>query len=362
MLYRILCLWVFNHPPKGVSKTEVSKQNNLSVGDAFELLRTNGYSRAFVEKFLPEWWDNSLLKTSSGALQFALIIKQRLGLEVIFSEEGTLRLAEEPFTVRFKHRKNTHQDELSVVKNLGKAAASIANHIAPEYSELPNTPSGLRSYILQKTNHTNINLDNLLDVCWSHGIPVLFLDSLPKGAKRMTGMIINHNEQPSIMLGFRHKHKARQLFVLAHEMAHLILGHVTNEMLLIDEDLDSEIETLNNETTTSIDDEEIQADRFALDLIRGEHKLSFEHIKLDQPTELAIFAMRESEKFGIDAGHIIASYAFESMDWPTANTAMNFFEDSGDAINYIKHVFSEKALLENVSEEAQSYLNILQGI
>ncbi len=341
----------------------MSKQNNtLSVGDAFELLSSNGYTRVFVEKFLPEWWDNSLLKTSSGALQFALIIKQRFGLEVFFTDEGTLRLAEESFTVRFKHRKNTHQDELSVVKNLGKADASIANHIVPEYSELPNSPSDLRNYILQKTNHTNINLEGLLEVCWSHGIPVLFLDTLPRGAKRMTGMIVNHNGRPSIMLGFRHKHKARQLFILAHELAHLMLGHVGDATLLIDEDLDSEIETLNEEIEASLDAEEIQADRFSLDLIRGDHELSFAHLKLDQPTELAVFAMEESEQFGIDAGHIIASYAFETMDWPTANTAMNFFENSSDAINCIRSVFSEKALLENVSEEAQSYLNTLQGI
>ncbi|MEN8170582.1 MAG: ImmA/IrrE family metallo-endopeptidase [Pseudomonadota bacterium] len=341
----------------------MSKQNNtLSVGDAFELLNSNGYPRAFVEKFLPEWWDNSLLKTSSGALQFALIMKQRLGLEVFFTEDGSLRLSEESFAVRFKHRKNTHQDELSVVKNLGKSAASIANHIASEYLVLPNSPSDLRSYILHKTNQTEINLEGLLSVCWSHGIPVLFLDTLPRGAKRMTGMIVNHNGRPSIILGFRHKHKARQLFVLAHELAHLILGHVADETLLIDEDLDSEIETLNDEVEASLDAEEVQADKFALDLIRGNHELSFAHLKLDQPTELAVFAMKESEQFGIDAGHIIVSYAFETMDWPTANTAMNFFENSGDAINCIRNVLSEKALLENISEEARSYLNILQGI
>jgi len=334
----------------------------LSVGDAFELLNSNGYPRNFVEKFLPEWWDNSLLKTSSGALQFALIIKQRLGLEVCFSEEGFLYLLDDPFSVRFKHRKNTHQDELSVVKNIGKAAASIANHIALEYIPLPDNPSELREYILQKNNHTDVNLDGLLEICWSHGIPVLFLETLPRGAKRMTGMIVNHNERPSILLGFRHNHKARQLFVLAHELAHLILGHIADETLLIDEDLDSEVDTLNEELDTTLDSEEAEADKFALELIRGKHELSFADLNHDQPTELAVFAMQENERHGIDAGHIIASYAFETMDWPTANTAMNFFENSGEAINCIKYAFSKNALLENVSEEAQSFLHILQGI
>lgn len=227
---------------------------------------------------------------------------------------------------------------------------------------LPDSPYELREYILQKTNHTNVNLEGLLEVCWSHGIPVLFLETLPRGAKRMTGMIVNHNGRPSILLGFRHNHKARQLFVLAHELAHLILGHVTGETLLIDEDLDSEVETLNEELKSTLDSEEAEADEFALELIRGKHELSFAHLSLDQPTELAVFAMQENERYGIDPGHIIASYAFETMDWPTANTAMNFFENSGEAINCIKEIFSEKALLENVSEEAQSYLHILQGI
>lgn len=339
-----------------------NQNNTLNVGDAFDLLKSNGFPRSFVEKLLPEWWDNSLLKTSSGVLQFALIIKQRLGLEVYFSNEGLLSIKEDPFTVRFKHRKDTCSNDLGAVKNLGKAAASISRHITSDYTPLPNEPLLLRKYILSHTGQNEINLDGLLSICWSHGIPVLFLENLPAKAKRMTGMIVNHNERPSILLGFRHKHKARQLFVLAHELAHLSLGHVASETLLIDEDLDSETDSLNNQIEITLDEEEKDADNFALRLIRGEYAFSFSELKLDQPTELAIYAMEKGALHGIDPGHIIVSYAFETLDWPTANNAMKFFEGSDGAIRCIKESFLRNSNLEEISDEVKSYLFMLQGV
>jgi len=338
------------------------QSNKLSVSNAFKLLKNAGYPKSYVEKLLPEWWDSALLKTSSGALQFALFAKQRLGLEVRFSDDGSLHIAEDPITVRFKHRKDTSSDELTVVKNLGKAAASIASHTVSNYAPLPESAFELRSYILEKTGNTAIDFERLLKICWDHGIPVLFLETLPKKAKRMTGMVVNHSGKPTILLGFRHNHQARQLFVLAHELGHLLLGHVGEESLLIDEDLDSEIDTLNSQIETTLDAEEEDADKFALQLLRGNHELSFDTIVgLEQPTELAVFAMQEGEKHGIDPGHIIASYAFESLDWPTANKAMNFFENSGDAISKIRQCYIDSANLENLSEESESYLLALQG-
>lgn len=339
-----------------------NQDGTLSVGDVYELLNSSGYPRAFVEKLLPDWWDNSLLKTNSGALKFALIIKQRLGLEVNFSKDGKLSLIDDPYRVRFKHRKNTHQDELTVVKNLGKAAASIARHTVHKYTPLPNDPFTLRKCILDTTNSASVTLESLLNICWSHGIPVLFLENLPRNTKRMTGMIVNHKGTPSILLGFRHNDKARQLFVLAHEIGHLALGHVDDETLLIDEDLDTEVESLNQGIELQLDNEEQTADNFALNLIRGDHELSFSHISLEQPTELAVFAMEEGGQNGIDPCHIIVSYAFETLDWPTAAKAMKFFENTDDAIGEIKRIFSENASLENLSDEAQAYLHMLQGL
>ena len=58
----------------------------ITVKSTFERLQAAGYPRAYVTKLLPDWWDNSLFKTSAGAFQLALILKQRLGLDVSFGK------------------------------------------------------------------------------------------------------------------------------------------------------------------------------------------------------------------------------------------------------------------------------------
>lgn len=255
-----------------------NQKKPLFVGEVYTLLGQAGYPRLYVESMLPAWWSNSLLKTSSGALQFALFIKQRLGLEVEFNEDGQLSLKDEIISVRYKHRKGTDTGQLTVVKNLGKAATSILKNGVSEYIPLPKSPKQLRSYVLKKTEKSVLDFEALLDVCWLSGIPVLFLENIPRTARRMTGMVVDHNGQHSILLGLRDTLKARQLFILAHEIGHLLLGHVKKDSLLIDEDLDTAFDTLNDSILTTLDDEENEADQFALDLIRGELDLRFEEI------------------------------------------------------------------------------------
>lgn len=324
-------------------------------------MKDAGYPKKFVETMLPEWWDNRLLETSSGILQFALFAKQRFGLEVKFSEDGSLQVTDDTVQVRFKHRKGTSQDDLTVVKNLGKAVASIVKYTTPEYRPLPSNAMELREIALGYSNNGSISFEALLQVCWTYGIPVFFLDKIPRSAKRMTGMVVNQSGNPTILLGFRHDHRSRQLFVLAHELAHILLGHVGANALLIDNDLDFVEDTLVDQSAASIDDEERQADRFALEVIRGVRELSFDTV-FDEPSELAMFALEEGGRYGIDSGHIITSYAFDTLDWPTANSAMKFMTEPDGAINLIREKFKNNANFDQVSEETADYLDSLQGL
>lgn len=338
------------------------EKDQISTADAFRFLRTEGFPRPYVERLLPEWWDNSLLKTSSGIFQFALFAKQRLGLEIKFNEQGCLFLAEDSIAARFKHRKDTHAEELKVVKNLGKAAASIATHTVVNSKDLPSTALELRQYILDGKGISCLDFNSLVDTCWEHGIPVLFLDLVPASARKMTGMVVNHSGRPTILLGFKHQHQSRQLFILAHELGHILLGHVAPNTLLIDEDLDSKFDTLEHQPATTLDKEESDADNFALELIRGtlDEPLEFDST-VSSPSELATLALDIGSKKGIDPGHIILSYAFDTLDWPTANQAMKFFENGGGALNLIRDKFFAYANLDSLGEESRSHLLSLQN-
>jgi Zn-dependent peptidase ImmA (M78 family) len=333
---------------------------SISASEAYGLLQREGYPRAYVEKLLPTWWDNALLKTGAGILQFALFAKQRLGLELHFDHDGKLSIADDPVAVRFKHRKDTSADELHISKRIGKAAAELASYVASDYVPLPTNPTELRNYILSKTKGA-ITFQSLLEVCWDHGIPVLFLEALPNKTKRMTGMIVNYASRPAILLGLRTQQHARQLFILAHEIAHLQLGHVIADSVLIDQDLDSAFDTLDGELGTSKDNEEKDADTYALKLIRGAESIRFDNSHFGEPSSLVVFSVRKGKELNVDPGHIILSYAFETHDWPFANQALNYLEGTRGALQLIKEMYFRHADMQLLGEEGRDHLLKIQG-
>ena len=53
-----------------------------SKSAVYKQIRDVGISRATLNRVLPAWWDDALLQSNSGFLQFAKVLDQRLGLSV----------------------------------------------------------------------------------------------------------------------------------------------------------------------------------------------------------------------------------------------------------------------------------------
>lgn len=336
----------------------------ITVKSAFESLQAAGYPRAYVTKLLPDWWDNSLLKTSSGVFQFALILKQRLGLEVNFGQDGVLAIEPGAARANFKHRADTRVDELNVAAGLGIALARLAVFATREpYRGLPANPVKLYQLVREHSGRPTADYEGLLDLCWAHGIPVLFLKEMPRNTKRMTGMAVMVDGRPAILLGYNHVQRSKQLFVLAHELAHILCGHVQDNGVLIDEDIADVREGLEGGAQVRRDEQEREADAFALGLIRNGHMTIMRQIpRQGSAAVLASAAMRLSQETGVDQGHLILSYAKEHDDWIGAVQALNFIEQPVGAIELLQQRFMANTDSNAISEESAEHLLSMQGI
>lgn len=336
----------------------------ITVKAAYECLQAAGYPKTFVNRMLPDWWDNSLLKTSAGALQFALILKQRLGLDVIFGQDGNLAITPQPPRANFKHRADTSADELNVAAALGIALARIAVRATRNpYIELPRDPIAIHAMARSAGGGTCMGLEELIDLCWAHGIPVLFLKEIPKKTKRMTGMAVMVDNRPAILLGFDYIQHAKQLFVLAHELAHIVCRHVRLNEALIDEEISQVAEGLEGRAQLLRDDEEREADEVALGLIRnGSIDIIRDLPRQSSSATLAAHAMSLGRATGIDHGHLILSYAKMHDDWIRATQALNFIEQRIGAVDLVREKFLQNVDLESISDESAEHLLSMQGI
>ena len=334
----------------------------MSAKAAFETLKAAGYPRAYVEKLLPEWWDNSLFKSAAGVMQFALILKQRLGLNVHIDTGGGLVIDAEPAHSRFKHRSDTREAELNVAASLGVALSKLALFCTKQpYSQLPTDPRAVREKILAISGRDYVDFAGLLDLCWTSGIPVLFLSSLPKTSKRITGMALSIEGRPAIVLGLQHGQHSRQLFVLAHELGHILCEHVNGDSVLIDEDLIEVTDTLAGSKFGRKDAEEKEADTFALLLIRNCHSDTTVAIRADSAVALASTAALRGRELGIDPGHLILSYAKIHDDWMRANMALGYSRSQTNALEVIEERFLANTDLQRLSDENREHALIIQG-
>ncbi|WP_191968526.1 ImmA/IrrE family metallo-endopeptidase [Cellvibrio sp. KY-GH-1] len=340
------------------------KMTPLSAKQPYESLKKAGYSKVLIGKFLPDWWDDALLKTSAGLFQFANILQNKLGLLVHFETNGELVVSANNPQSRFKHRQDTDSSELTISANFGRALGSIAIHcINHQYIPLPENASQLREKIIATSGKPYVDFPGLVNFCWKSGIPVLQLDFVPLKAKRMAGMVTRIKDRPVIILGYKNDQHAKQLFILSHELGHLQKKHVKENETLIDEDLDSIAEKISGDKKARQDIEEREADEFALEVLRGANKIPYGLLgRPDSPATLAVNAIKLSKSINVDPGHIILSYAYETHEWVIATQAIAFIPKTNDALNIVKSEFLSNVDLTQLSEENQSYLLSMQNI
>ena len=310
-----------------------------------------GLTRTYVKKTaLPSWWDDDVALNPSGYAQGLLLLSRHLGLDL-----STLQAEDEPLrlrdfgTCKFKKRSDVSEDDLALARVLATRAAQLAaSAISTPPVPIPINADEIRQQILGDDARW-VGLNELLRYCWSIGLPVLHLDHFPKNAKRPDGFAARVNGRPVIVLCRHAKYSAWLLFILAHELGHLALGHVPEEGTLIDQALDE----------NSLDEEEQQANAFAMELLTG--KASRRCIAADRwpnAEGLAKSALEIGRKSMIDPGHVVLNYA-HSMGgafFPVGLAALKILDPRDDAVAKVRSKMAEKLDWSRLPEDSSEFL------
>jgi hypothetical protein len=319
-------------------------------------LRKVGLSDPAIDAAWPTWWSDAADASASAQTELRFSLARKLGLD----PHSLLEDDEEPRFIwrdeaRFKHLSGERQLELSAITSFGTA---LARYLITATTYSPHavgwTSTGLRSAILR--NQPYVRLGDLLAVSWAFGIPAIHLRVFPCDRKRMSAMSVRFGDRNAIMLAKDSEYPAQIAFYLAHEFAHIALGHLSQEPIVVDldhPDLGS----------PEGDPEEIAADRFALELLTGLPEPKVLPKSEYSAQELARVAQGESSRLRIEAGTLALCFGYSTRDWATANAALRRIYSSRQPVwADVNKLALNQLALDLIPDDARAYLEAVLGV
>jgi hypothetical protein len=201
-----------------------------------------------------------------------------------------------------------------------------------------------------------VDLRGLLAFAWGVGIPVFAIKVFPTAQKQMHAMTAQLNGRHVILVGRTYNFAAPAAFTVAHEVGHAVLRHVADAAAVI------EI-TDPLRTPPGDDDEEIDADRFALELLTGsprpEVTADAAHFNAAQ---LADAVSRAGGENGVDPGILAMCFAYTSGRWAQAYTALRMLGTQVDVADQVNRLAAQQLDWDALSLESQEYLEKILGL
>jgi Predicted Zn peptidase len=282
----------------------------------YEKISNAGFNRAFINRLLPEWWDESLAETPAGKQYASLHLARIFSLapDSLKDESGTASFCFDGHH-RFKHRVNVGEDDLTVATAVAYSAARIAaNNFGIDYDPDVNLEwASVRGRLLEESPY--VTLPSLVRFCHTSGIPVVFIKNFPAKACKMAGMALMCSGRPVIVLTQPQKY-GYMLFDLAHELGHIAKGHLkdSEDGVFVDRKIDSGITA----------DLEGEANSYAFGLMSGKEALRIipETGRFMKADQLARAAKHFGEVNAVDPTHVVLNYGFSQKQWPAAMTAL----------------------------------------
>lgn len=304
-------------------RAAITKSQTNGMKNLYDRLKAVGYDRTFVrECVLPDWWSDDLASVPANRAQAEIAIARHFGFRVADLRDRTrpLNVSRVP-NVRLRRRHGTTEQQVAPTVVVARRAAEL---VAESAGDLPTfgplvLASAARTAILRNSAH--VDLASLLNYCWSHGVLVVPLTRIPTGGKKIHGLATFVGGRPAVVLASGHDSPPWIAFHLAHELGHIMCGHVrTGGELLVDHDLDKK----------DGDEQEQDADRFACELLTGELSPAFDPIRGLTAEKLARAALRYGEARRIAPGTVVLIYGRSANRFPAAQSALKFLgQDAG---------------------------------
>ncbi len=326
------------------------------TGRLRQRLKAIGLSDPAIEAAWPEWWSDAADPSPSARLELRFSVARKLGLDPrsLVDEEGIPRFVWRD-EARFKHLSGESELERAAISSFGRALGSLlvsATAIRGQITQA--TATGLRNAILRSQQF--VRLVDLLALCWSAGFPVAHLRIFPAMQKRMAAMTVRVADRSVILLAKDSMYPAHVAFYLAHELAHILLGHLARDTSIVD--LESE-----HPVFSTVDPEEIDADRFALQLLTGrtDPRILPSSGSYNAPA-LADAALKTAPAVQIEPGTIALCFGYSTQNWAVANSALKFiYSDPKPVWAEVNRLAARELDLDMIPADARSYLNAVLG-
>lgn len=332
-------------------------------GDSADRLRFRlnslGLSREAVEAAWPRWWSDDADESPSARAELRLGVARRLGLDprsLLDDQQEPRFLWQEE--ARFKHLSNEGDLELAGITSFGRAVAALLQQAsAPAESSLVGaTAQDLRQQILG-TGRPFVDLADLLSLCWAVEIPVVHLQVFPWPQKRMAAMTVRLGDRWSILLGKEAQYPAPIAFYLAHEIAHIALGHVEADRLIVD------LEGRDDEALAEeVDDEERAADAFALELLTGEPQPKVLPESSASAQELARVALEAGPELQIEPGTLAEIFGHSTGKWHIATASLKLIYDQAKPVSAeVNRIARNQLNLDELPGDGVEFLDAVLG-
>jgi Zn-dependent peptidase ImmA (M78 family) len=294
------------------------------MSSIFRRLNAVGFDRNFVRRVvLPDWWDDALANDPASRWQIELRIAQRLGIAVEELADQNRPLSPACTNgVRFKRAQSTAARE-SIAPGMIAARRAVAL-LLPHVRQGPQLPAKLTALEIRRRiqkKRSPVDLAGILDVCWEVGIAVFRFNPLPSKTRKFAGMAYFEGGRPVIVLASGYDSPPRLAFHLAHELSHILRGHVVpGGDVLVDSDLDRSTE----------DAQEREADGDALEIITGDRDPCFEAQYGLTAHKLVKAARKFEAEHQVHAGSIALVYGGTAERMPVAVAALKLMNmDAG---------------------------------
>lgn len=322
--------------------------NANPMSPLFKRLAEFGFDRPYVRKVaLPEWWDESTAETEDGYMQTLMLLSRNLGLDMRSLQNSTAPVECRAFgTTRYKMKQSVKEDDLRQAHCIAARAAQLAcfaTSVPP--SSLPASAAEIRATIC-KGGDRYVKFGALLDYCWDMGVPVLHVSRFPRHARKMDGMAARVKGCPVIVLSKNDHFSAQLLFLLAHELGHIVSNHIGESGMVLDEKIDRE----------SVDEMEIAANTFALELLTGKSDAAYWVPRNLTAQELANGAKRASIRDQVDPGVVALNYAWNKGHWAVGLAALKIIEPQADAVAVVHERMCARLDWERLPAESRRFL------
>lgn len=327
----------------------------LSPRDLRIELSRAGIANAAVDAAWPQWWSSEAESSLSATAELTFTVARHLGLSSQDLLDGEARFVWRDET-KFKRLTTAASGQEQALSSFGRAVARIAvtgtaaGDSTPTYSV-----HDIREAILHGAQFVDARA--LLAFAWGIGIPVLQLRIFPLAQKRMHAMTAAVGGRAAILLARDSSYVAPMTFTLAHEIGHVMLGHLAGAATV----MDIEDPLVSPEPD---DDEEDAADQFALELLTGQPEPTvLTNLKHFSATQLADAATREGQSLGIEPGVLAMCLGHSTRQWEKVYGSLKIITPGQlDVSGWLNSIAERQLDWSAIPEDGQNYLRVVMGL